>query len=246
MLCRYLGERPAHVLQRQAQGRRSAAAGPVLNGQLPALGHRASQGQPLSLPLSPFGFAHCSGPLRSPSCFQWLLVSHLSPLHLHPCFSQPQFPGILPPCFICLPPRPSFSVSSILLSPHLPLLSFPISLCALVSPYRPPPQSGSLPILPLHTLPSYSALFWLSLCDLHSSFLSCSFHRNLQQGGGGRDRKQTHPSPSLRGFILPSLGGRGGIFSADTQGQHRRLKMASWMYVHTHMRMITKLPMIPA
>jgi hypothetical protein len=68
------------------------------------------------------------------------------------------------------------------------------------------------------------------LCDLHSSFFSCSFHRNLQRGGRGRGQTADPPfsllyqpinsisSPPTQDFSLP-LGGTG---SAETQGHRNR------------------------
>lgn len=150
----------------------------------------------LTLTLCPCLASLTAPALSSPSSFLWLLVSHLSLLHLNACFSQPQFPGTLPSLLCLSPPSahpsraPLHSVSSQpapSLSPFLPLTPSLSSAPLILSPFLLDlglfPFRLSLPTSP--SLPFYSASFWLLLCDLHSSFLSCSFHRNLQQGGRG-------------------------------------------------------------
>lgn len=144
---------------------------------------------------------------------------------------------------VCLPVSPPLPISPSLsepphsLSPSLPHLC----LSAILSPslsFSPP----------LHLSPFHLASFWFWLCDLHLSFFSCSFHRNLQWGGGGRGQKAdppfsplnqpsaypAPPPPSPRlGFLTSSLGGWGGTFSAETQG-HSHTAEGGFTDVHTY------------
>lgn len=91
------------------------------------------------------------------------------------------------------------------------------------------------------------------LCDLHSSFLSCSFHRNLRRGEGGRGQKADPPfscaiSPSASptpaspptppvywDSSLPLDLGAGEVHFQQKHGghSHRQLKMASRIRAHT-------------
>lgn len=198
--------------RRRREDNSSAAAGPVLNGQLPALGHRGMTS------LSPSrGPCLTSLAALGPSGHPLVSYGFLSLTCLH----STSTPASLSP--------DSFVVPSILiLSPRLALT---------LLPYASLHPSESLPTTPPHLglfpFSSYSASFWLSLCDLHSSFLSCSFHRNLQQGGGGRDRKQTHPLPLCADFFPSLSGGFGGIFSAHTLGQPQAFE-DGLMDVRTH------------
>ena len=102
---------------------------------------------------------------------------------------------------------------------------------------------------PLHISPFHSASFWLWLCDLHSSFLRCSFHRNLPRGGGGRGQKADPPFSLLHrpfglpprhlplhwDFSLPLLGAGELRFQQKTQDLgHRQLKVVSGRFTHAH------------
>lgn len=186
---------------RQAlQGRQGyAAARLVLNGQLPALGRR-----PLG-PAQSFSRALCLAFLAAPAASRLHPVFHrfLS----HTCLSSTSIPAFPSPNTLGL------SLSQLHLSPPpIPLLSFYIlssshlvtSMSLLLLPISP---SSSAPLIvfphffplllsvsshplspPLHFSLSTRPRFG-SLCDLHSSFLSCSLHRNLLRGGRSGDRK---------------------------------------------------------
>lgn len=245
---RYPGVGPAQGLQRQAgpgreKGQRRGQAGAERTA--PCSGPQAPPGAGLAsfssfVPLS--GFPHRSGPFLSPSCFKRFLVSHQS--------APPQSPLSVPTTWSLALPASSVSPSA---HPSCALLhpiasSYLIKMSPCLSPLFSLSPSSSAPLIvsPLillcpisapsvlsPSLPLYSASFWLSLCDLHLSFLSCSFHRNLSRGRGraGTESRSTL-LPLCGGFSLPVLGSGEVPF----QQKHRVSHICRWPHGYKHTR----------
>lgn len=175
----------------------------MLNGQLPS-SRGGGRGGPNLCPLLWNG----SGPLRSPSSFLWLLVSHPNipcplPSLFHLCLTFSPSSFLTPLWHLCFYP----SSSPLILSfPSLSstLALFKVSLFSTPSLSLPHPRPISLS--PYPSISSFPARPRFGSCCVtftrpFSAAVSTETSSGAEEGG---DRRQTHPSPCSTSPSTPS------------------------------------------